>query len=247
MTKSILKIAFFLLFTISVASCAQEAKTSGASNPITSLNAPEFQQKLTELSGGQIIDVRTPEEFKGGHISNATNIDIYDPAFESKIAGLDKSKPVFVYCKGGGRSADAAEKFQQLGFPQIYDMKGGIMAWANKNLPIETNQTAQADKFLRADYDKLLSSHDLVLIDYYAPWCGPCKKMEPTLSKLSQEFSGKVEIVRINVDEASALAKELQIENIPVITTFKKGQQIQMVSGMQTEEQLRSLIDGLLK
>jgi thioredoxin-like negative regulator of GroEL len=71
--------------------------------------------------------------------------------------------------------------------------------------------------------------------------------MEPMLSKLSSEFAGKVEIVRINVDEAANLVKSQKIDNIPVISTFKNGQEIKRVNGFQDEAAMRSLIEELLR
>jgi thioredoxin-like negative regulator of GroEL len=71
--------------------------------------------------------------------------------------------------------------------------------------------------------------------------------MEPILSKLSGEFAGKVEIVRINVDEAANLIKAQKIDNIPVICTFKNGQQIKRVNGFQDEAAMRTLIEELLR
>jgi thioredoxin len=121
------------------------------------------------------------------------------------------------------------------------------MSWTNNSFPVETSKPAVADKFTTADYQLLITSSQPVLIDYYAPWCGPCKKMEPWLDKLKAEYAGKVRIERINVDEATALVKELKIENIPVITTHKNGKEIAKTSGLQSEEQLRALIVELLQ
>lgn len=77
----------------------------------------------------QLVDVRTPSEFAGGHISNALNIDINNADFDAKIQQLDKSKPVYIYCQSGKRSSNAARRMESLGFTKIYDLKGGIMSW----------------------------------------------------------------------------------------------------------------------
>jgi thioredoxin 1 len=241
------RIIIAITLALHIGSCAQTPSPKTTGESLRKVNAQEFNQQLEASAEKQIIDVRTPEEFSTGYIAGAENINIYDADFEQRINKLDKNKTVFVYCKGGGRSADAAAKMKSIGFQMVYDLQGGIMSWTNNNLPVVKNGAMTADKFLRSDYDKLLKENQLVLIDYYAPWCGPCKKMEPVLAKLTDEYSGKVAIVRINVDEAAALSKELRIENIPVITTHKNGQEISHVSGFQSEDQLRSLINELLK
>ena len=69
-----------------------------------------------------LIDVRTPQEYASQHIGNAVNIDINNSNFESQISSLDKNKPVYVYCLSGGRSAKAAQKMNELGFTEVYNL-----------------------------------------------------------------------------------------------------------------------------
>jgi rhodanese-related sulfurtransferase len=100
---------------------------------ISEVLAPEeFIAKLQSSNGGQLVDVRTPEELNEGKIENAQNIDFYANDFKSKIEALDKSKPVFVYCRSGGRSAKAANIFKEAGFKEIYDLQGGYMNYSSK-------------------------------------------------------------------------------------------------------------------
>ena len=81
--------------------------------------------------------MRSPEEFNGEHLNNAVNINWSNPDFESKIKLLNKNKPIFVYCKAGGRSIKAATKLAELGFIEIYNLGGGILSWNSENLPIK--------------------------------------------------------------------------------------------------------------
>ena len=77
----------------------------------------------------QILDVRTPAEVAAGAIEGATVIDIYDPAFMDKVQSLDKSLPTIVYCKVGGRSAQACTQMSEVGFTQLYNLAGGYDVW----------------------------------------------------------------------------------------------------------------------
>jgi len=95
----------------------------------------EFSQKI-DSEDGQLIDVRTPGEYKSGHIEGAVNIHIYDNDFEQRIDTLDKNKPVYVYCKVGGRSSEAVEIMQAKGFKHIVELKGGIDAWNEAGKPV---------------------------------------------------------------------------------------------------------------
>lgn len=97
----------------------------------------EEMQTLLELDDVQLLDVRTPDEYKSGFINNAQNIDYYSKTFDQDVAKLDKSKPVIVYCKSGGRSAKCAEKMKAAGFVKIYDLDGGISKWKHKGLEIK--------------------------------------------------------------------------------------------------------------
>lgn len=203
------------------------AFTSCQSQPgkISTLDALSFSKKLQENPGSMILDVRTTGEFSGGYIPKAINVDINTGAFQTYVDKLDKKKTYFVYCLGGGRSRSAAEYMRNSGFTNVYDLKGGIMAWSGQNLPIEipSNATKKIPGLTLEQYQKMVSSHKKVLIDFYAPWCAPCRKMEPMLNDLAVQYKGQVEIIRINVDEQKQLAVQLGIDEIPVLKFYKEG------------------------
>ncbi len=77
----------------------------------------------------QLLDVRTAKEFDAGHIAGAQNINYFAADFKEQIAKLDKEKPVYVYCQGGGRSGAAAKMMVELGFKQVFDLEGGYDDW----------------------------------------------------------------------------------------------------------------------
>lgn len=87
----------------------------------------EFSQK--DINDGILIDVRTPQEFEAGHLDNAVNIDWFANDFTKKIETLDKEKPVYVYCKKGGRSTKAAHVLDSLGFEKVIELEGGYDAF----------------------------------------------------------------------------------------------------------------------
>lgn len=124
----ILSIALVVFAT----SCKEAAK--GDIEVVT----PEEMQSLLELEDVQLVDVRTPEERKEGYIENSQNIDYNSPTFDEDILKLDKTKPVILYCKSGGRSSKCAEKLKEAGFVKIYDLKGGITQWKFEGLKIKT-------------------------------------------------------------------------------------------------------------
>jgi len=211
------------LFSIALAAILFNSCSNGQTNGIkTNLSATEFADKLKELPSPVIIDVRTPDEFSKGHLINALNYNWNGNEFDKQIAPLDKSKPVFVYCLSGGRSSSAANKMRSDGFKTVYELNGGIMKWRGANLPETTdNNTVTSNGMTKQQFDALLNSDKLVLIDFYADWCAPCKKMKPYLDEISKDMADKVVIIRINADDNQALCKELKIDALPVLQLYK--------------------------
>lgn len=97
------------------------------SDKIKKITAEELSTALSDTI--QLIDVRTPAEYKQGHIEGAVNIDVTSASFEEGIQQLDKDRPVYIYCRSGQRSNAAAKKMEKAGFNTLYDLKGGINIW----------------------------------------------------------------------------------------------------------------------
>lgn len=184
----------------------------------------EFNTLINEQAALQLIDVRTPGEYNGGHLAYAQNMDSRSADQATQLATLDKNQPVFVYCLSGGRSAATARKLAGMGFSQVYDMAGGVMAWKREGLPLEGAAT-QASGSTKADYDKTINSKLPVLIDFYAPWCAPCRKMAPMLDELKAEYEGKFVLGKFDADKNDALMKEIGIIEIPTLFVYKNGKQ----------------------
>jgi thioredoxin 1 len=206
----------FLLFVtvLSFAGCSQ--------NEAATLDAESFSAQLAANPDAVLIDVRTPQEFSGGHLANAHNIDWNAPDFLMQVAFIDKKTPVFVYCLSGGRSGSAATEMRKNGYTTVYELTGGLLAWRSAGLPETIGTIPQAKAMSLGDFKELTASGN-VLIDFYAPWCAPCKQMEPSLKELTQTYKGSVNIVRINIDEQEQLAKQLNITAIPLLQLYRSG------------------------
>jgi rhodanese-related sulfurtransferase len=99
--------------------------------------AVEFIEKNKDNGDFIILDIRTPEEYESGHLENAINIDFYSDSFQQELARLDKKKTYLEYCRSGGRSARALDLMKDLGFTEVYNMKGGITSWRENGYPVE--------------------------------------------------------------------------------------------------------------
>ena len=86
-----------------------------------------------------------------------------------------------------------------------------------------------------------------VLVDFWAPWCGPCKTLTPVLEKIVNEYQGRLALVKINVDENQALASQMRVQSIPMVVAFKDGAPVDGFAGALPESQLREFIDKLFE
>jgi rhodanese-related sulfurtransferase len=130
--KNFKTLFFSALFVgISLSLTAQSSKDGVIKNI-----EPQELNTVLKSNTVQLVDVRTPNEFKMGHINKALNINYYDQDFSQQISKLDKSKPIYVYCRSGVRSKYSSEILKKLGFKNIYNLKGGILNWNANNLPL---------------------------------------------------------------------------------------------------------------
>ena len=116
------------------------------------LSADDFEKKYTETQNAQLVDVRTTGEYGGGHLPKAKNVDYKNPDFTEKIQTLDKTKPIFVYCLSGGRSAEAANVMRQNGFKEVYEMSGGYLKWTTKMKPVEGVKLTDSKNAISKEY-----------------------------------------------------------------------------------------------
>ncbi len=93
---------------------------------------------MIDKGGVVVLDVRTPDEYRAGHLKDAKLANVNDAGFDANIAKLDKNKPVVVYCAVGGRSARASDIMVQKGFKNVYNVSGGYNAWSAAGLPTTT-------------------------------------------------------------------------------------------------------------
>lgn len=209
------------------------------------LSINDFETKLRENSGvAQLVDVRTPEEFMRGHLKRAMNLNFNDDNFEDIVkAKLDKTRPVFIYCFSGRRSTDAAAFLRDLGYKEVYDMAGGFAKWTSSSKPYASDNTTTQPiaAFTLENLDRVVKSNNLVLIDFYADWCGPCKKMNPILNRIADQ-NKHVKLLKIDAEKSDNIASVFKVEEIPTYVIIKNGRQVWRGVGEMDETELKEIL-----
>jgi thioredoxin 1 len=225
-----MKITFVFMTMLLMFACKQSEHIQ--------LEPKEFNQKIS--SGDvQLLDVRTTEEFNQGHIDNAMNIDIKSKEFDSKASGLYQDIPVYVYCKSGRRSSDAANRLKDMGFKEVYELKGGISAWNESGLPVKVVKPEPPP----VDFKTAIQGDKLVLVDFNAVWCGPCKLLQPFVDRIHRERQEEVTVISIDTDDHPDLAMEYDVQKLPTIMLFKNGKVLERTIGLMEESELNALVD----
>lgn len=97
-----------------------------------------------------------------------------------------------------------------------------------------------------ADFGQVTKTSELVLVDLWAPWCGPCRMVAPVLERLAERYAGKVKVVKVNVDDNPQIARAFDASSIPTLVFLRDGTPVDRVVGAQPEPALASTIDRLL-
>lgn len=222
---------FLILFLLMLSDCAVSGQQSGVLSP------GEFE-KAVSAGDKLVLDVRTDKEFRTGYIRSAMQANWNDTAeFSRRLQYIDRQRPVYVYCLGGGRSSAAAEWMKKHGFSSVIELQGGINAWKKENRALE-NPVVEKQLTLE-DIGAMVGGNRTVMLDFGADWCPPCRKMQPVLDSLEKDRWLKFELIKIDAGMQTEIQKALGVTTLPTFIIFKNGQDTWRGEGIVSAEELK--------
>ncbi len=205
------------------------------------MSVDEFE-KMVRQQGAQILDVRTIGEYNTGFIKNTLQADWNNKEqFFDRTQHLDKSKPVYVYCLSGARSNAAAAALREKGFNAI-NMEGGLTAWKKAGKPLEG--VMEVHQMTPADYNKAIAQATLVLVDFGATWCPPCKKMEPVINNIKSTMGEKITVNYVDGGVNTELMNVHKVEALPTFVIYKEGKEVWRKQGIVSQEEFNQVINS---
>jgi len=204
--------AFVLLLSLG---CFAQNKSSNT------VSLDVYYAKIQSEKNPQIIDARGPEEFALNHINGAVNFNLESKDYAQQVAKLDKTRPVFTYSIGAGRSVWLADDLLKKGFTEAYSLEGGIANWIGNGKPFYANSKS---KLTLAEYNKIIAENKDVLVDIGSIYCGGCKKVKPILETIKTQYGTNLKVVEIDLEDNPQFIADLKIIKVfPTLILYKNG------------------------
>ncbi|WP_291287793.1 thioredoxin domain-containing protein [Flavobacterium sp.] len=206
-------IAIVILFLSGIGFAQQKASNT--------VSLDVFYAKIQSEKKPQIIDARGPEEFALNHINGAQNFNLESKDYAKRVAALDKTRPVFTYSIGAGRSVWLADELLKNGFKEAYSLEGGIANWIGNGKPFYSNSKS---KLTLAEYNKIIGENNDVLVDIGSVYCGACKKVKPVLETIRAQYGTNLKIIEIDLEDSPQVIADLKtVKVFPTLILYKKG------------------------
>jgi len=104
----------------------------------------------------------------------------------------------------------------------------------------------EVKELITVNFENVIKAQKLVIVDFYADWCGPCKMLSPVIANMAKEFTN-INFYKVNVDRESILARKMNIQSIPTVMFYKQGQLVNQFTGYKNPQEIKTIISNFLK
>ena len=104
----------------------------------------------------------------------------------------------------------------------------------------------EVKELITVNFENIIKAQKLVIVDFYADWCGPCKMLSPVIANMAKEFPN-INFYKVNVDRESILARKMNIQSIPTVMFYKQGQLVNQFTGYKNPQEIKTIISNFLK
>ena len=104
----------------------------------------------------------------------------------------------------------------------------------------------EVKELITVNFENVIKAQKLVIVDFYADWCGPCKMLSPVIANMAKEFTN-INFYKVNVDRESILARKMNIQSIPTVMFYKQGQLVNQFTGYKNPQEIKTIINNFLK
>lgn len=208
-------------------------------NSVLELN--DFKAKVSEPNA-QVLDIRSEEEYKKEHIAKAINISS-DADFKAMSNLLYSDVPTYIYGNTESEAILVAQKLNALEFKDLFVLKGGFSDWKGAGLPVEAQKEKKIYESDTIPFEVARNGSKLVVADFNAVWCKPCKMLEPFIHRLHDNRSDEVIVYSIDTDKRKDLMEEYKAYSIPLVLFMKNNKILYRSEGYMEEAELNRLVD----
>lgn len=208
-------------------------------NSLLELN--DFKAKVSEPNA-QVLDIRSEEEFKKEHIAKAINIST-NADFNAMSNLLYSDVPTYIYGNTESEAILVAQKLNALEFKDLFVLKGGFSDWKGAGLPVEAQKEKTIYESDTIPFEVARKGSKLVVVDFNAVWCKPCKLIEPYVHRLHDNRASEVIVYSIDTDKRPDLAEEYKAFQIPLLVYIKNNKEVYRSVGAVSEEEINAMVD----
>jgi len=135
---------------------------------------------------------------------------------------------------------------QNQGFKVLYNLSGGMMKWRAAGLPETTSNATTNNEMSLYQFNNMIKTDKLVLVDFFAEWCKPCKIQAPILTEIAGEMKDKVDVIKVDVDKYPKIVSQYRVQGVPTLVIFKNGKIVWQKSGLNKKEELKKTLQNYL-